>query len=95
VTCGQHRTQGRQPHPARKSAAHYALAVALSCEVFDLQPTRNRERRQRDFPCGAIIVAAAATLRGFDISESRVANLWAVYWGFIEGSPSKRPSPLR
>lgn len=60
---------------------NYALAVMmmLACEVYDLRPTRNRVARRAQRPCGASIVAAAATQAGYDVSESRLTNLWAVH----------------
>jgi hypothetical protein len=82
------RDLGQAPH--RKPGGHsphehvrrnYALAVMmmLACEVFDLRPTRNRAARRAQRPCGASLVAAAAAQSGFDVSESRLTNLWAVH----------------
>lgn len=70
---------GHAPHEHVRR--NYALAVMmmLACEVFDLRPTRNRAARRAQHPCGASLVAAAATQGGYDVSESRLTNLWAVH----------------
>jgi hypothetical protein len=52
------------------------LLMVFTCEIFKLQPTRNRQAKRAGQPCGASLVAATVQRLGIDVSESRLTNLW-------------------
>jgi hypothetical protein len=54
------------------------IIVQLTCEAFNLRPTRNREARRARRPCGCSIAAEALKRNGIDgLGEGRLVNLWA------------------
>ena len=59
----------------RRNVGFMAL-VRLTCQAFSLPPTRNREQRRSQRPCGCSVIAEGLQRGGIDVSESRLTNLW-------------------
>jgi len=75
----QRKPGGHSPHEHVRRNYAFAVMMALACEVYGLQPNRNRATRRARRPSGASLVADAAKQAGYDVSESRLTNLWAVH----------------
>jgi hypothetical protein len=59
----------------RRNIGFMAL-VRLTCQVFSLPASRNREQRRSQRPCGCSVIAEGLQRGGIDVSESRLTNLW-------------------